>query len=217
MLDKGSSGITVAMDEVGSVTGNFDNFIKSAPMVSKSRDSTGRGIAGNLDTGCDEIGNSEGDNRAARCICAFKVDSTTFFSEKAEDSFSKLGGRRRETKEGMDVGRLVGSGGRGRDQAKFERAAERSSNSGNTANNISTINRAAVPSVSRSSVRSFNKNGSSAMIIGSDSNSFIEELGEVFNSDGFLIAWSSDVEVNGKSSANSLEESFKSAAIIHNN
>ena len=93
---------------------------------------------------------------------------------------------------------------------------ERSANGRDSADNNNTTNGAVVPSVS-SSVRSFNKNGSSAVIIGSDSNSFIEELGEVFNSDGFLIAWSSDVEVNGKSSANSLEESFKSAAIIHNN
>jgi hypothetical protein len=66
-------------------------------------------------------------------------------------------------------------------------------------------------------VRSFNKNGISDAIIGSNSNSFIEESVEVFNSDNFVIASSSDVEVNGKSSANSLEESFKSAAVVDDN
>ena len=130
--------------------------------------------------------------------------------------FSKLGGRRRETKEGMDVGSLVGSGGRGRAQAKVEREAERSSNIGNTANNISTVIGAAVPSAS-SGVRSFSKNGIGAAIIDSNSNSFIEESVEVFNSDSFVIAVSSDVEVNGKSSANSLEESFNSAAVVDDN
>ena len=82
-------------------------------------------------------------------------------------------------------------------------------------NNISTVNGAAVPSIS-SSLRSFNKHGISAAIIGSDSNSFIEESVEVFNSDGFVIALSSDMDVNELSSANGLEES-KSAAVINNN
>ena len=57
-------------------------------------------------------------------------------------SVNWLGGRRRETKEGMDVGSLVGSGGRGRAQTKVEREAERSFNRGNTANNISTSGKA---------------------------------------------------------------------------
>jgi hypothetical protein len=56
----------------------------------------------------------------------------TFFSEKVEESFSDLGGRRRETKEGMDVGSLIRSWGRGRAQAKVERETERSANSGDT-------------------------------------------------------------------------------------
>ena len=216
VLDKGSSGVTVATGEVGSTTGSFDNFIRSAPTVRKFSDSTGGGIASDLDTGCDRIAEGEGDNRA-RYICVFTVDSTTFFSEKAEYSFSELGGRRREMKEGMDIRSLVRGGGRGRAQAKVKREVERSSNNGNTANNISTVNGAAVPSVS-SSVRSFNKNGVSAAIIGSNSNSSIAESVEVFNSDSFVIASSSDVEqVNEKSSTNSLEESFKSAAMVDDN
>ena len=51
-------------------------------MVSKFSDSTGCGIAGDLDTGCDKITDGKRDNRA-RCICAFTVDNTTFISEKA--------------------------------------------------------------------------------------------------------------------------------------
>jgi hypothetical protein len=82
VLDKGSSGVTIATDEVGSVTGSFNNFVRSAPMVSKFSDSTGCGIAGDLDTGCDKITDGKRDNRA-RCICAFTVDNTTFISEKA--------------------------------------------------------------------------------------------------------------------------------------
>ena len=175
--------------------GSFNNFIRSAPTIRKFSNSTGGSIAGDLDTGCDKIVNSEGDNRA-RC---------------------ELGGRRREMKEGMNVGSLVGSGGRGRAQAKVKREAEGSSNSGNTANNISTINGAAVPSVS-SGVLSFNKNGISAAIIGSkNSNSLIEESVEVFDSDSFVIAASSDLEVNGKSGTNSLKESFKSASVVNDN
>ena len=202
-------------DEIRSITCNFNDFVRAAPTISKFSGSTQFCIAGNLDAGCDEITDTKVDN-GARFVGAFAVDSTTFFSEKAEYSFSKLGGRRRETKEGMDVGSLVGSGGRGRAQAKVEREAERSSNSGNTADNISTVNGAAVSSVS-CSVRGFDKNRVRAAIVGSDhSNSFIKESVEVFNSNSFVIAASSNMKVNGKSSTDSLEESFKSAAVINN-
>ena len=58
----------------------------------------------------------------------------------------------------MDVGSLVRDWGRGRAQAnKVERELERSSNSGDTANNTSTINGAAVPSVSSSVHRASTK------------------------------------------------------------
>jgi hypothetical protein len=66
-------------------------------------------------------------------------------------------------------------------------------------------------------VRGFDKNRVGAAIIGSNSNSFIEESVEMFNSDSFVVAASSDMKVNGKSSANSLEESFKSATVINDN
>ena len=52
-------------------------------------------------------------------------------------------------------------------------------NNRDTADNISTINVAAVPSVS-CSVRGFDKNRVDAAIIGSNSNSFIEESVEMF-------------------------------------
>jgi hypothetical protein len=61
------------------------------------------------------------------------------------------------------------------------------------------------------------KNRVSAAIVGSDSNSFIEESVEVFNSDSFVVAASSNIQVNGKSSADSLKEFFKSAAVINDN
>jgi hypothetical protein len=111
---------------------------------------------------------------------------------------------------------LIRSQGRGGAQTQVERKSERSTDSRDTADNISTINGAAVPSVS-SSVRGFDKNRVSAAIVSSDNNSLIEEWVEVFNSDSFVIAASSDMKVNGKSSVNSLEESFKSAAVINDN
>ena len=102
-------------------------------MINKFSGSTQLGIAGNLDTGCDEITDGESDNRA-RCVGAFTVDSTAFFSEKkAEGSFDELGGRRRETKEGMDIGSLIRSRGRGGAQTQIERKSERSTDSRNTA------------------------------------------------------------------------------------
>ena len=116
----------------------------------------------------------------------------------------------------MDIRSLVRSRGRGGTQTQIERKSEWSTDCRDAADNISTINGAAVPSVS-CSVRGFDKNRVGAAIIGSNSNSFIEESVEMFNSDSFVVAASSDMKVNGKSSANSLEESFKSATVINDN
>jgi hypothetical protein len=91
-----------------------------------------------LDTDCDKITDTKSENRA-RFVGAFTVDSTTFFDEKAKDSFGKLGGRRRKAKkEGMDIGSLIRSRGRGGAQTQIEREAERLTNNRDTADNIST-------------------------------------------------------------------------------
>jgi hypothetical protein len=79
ILDNGSSRITIRTDEIRSETCNFNDFVRAAPTISKFSDSTQFFIAGNLDTGCDEITDMKSDNRA-RFVGAFTVDSTTFFS-----------------------------------------------------------------------------------------------------------------------------------------
>jgi hypothetical protein len=79
ILDNGSSRITIRTDEIRSITCNFDNFVRTAPTIGKFSDSTQLCIAGNLDTGCDEITDTKSDNRA-RFVGTFTVDSTTFFS-----------------------------------------------------------------------------------------------------------------------------------------
>jgi hypothetical protein len=128
--------------------------------------------------------------------------------------FGELSGRGGEAQKGMDIRSLIRGQGRGGAQTQVKGKSERLTDSRDTADNISTINRAAVPSVS-SSVRGFNKNRVSATIVGYNSNSFIEESAEVFNSNSFVVAASSDMKSNGKSGADSLEESFKSAAVIN--
>jgi hypothetical protein len=163
-----------------------------------------------LDTRCDEITDTKIDDRA-RFFGAFTMDSMAFFSEEAKDSFGKLGSRRRKAKKSMDIRRLIRSCGRGGAQTQVERKSERSTDSRDTADNISTINGAAVPSIQAAVCPALTKPRVSATIVGSNSNSLIEESVEVFNSDSFVIAESSDMKVNGKSSADSLEESFKSA------
>ena len=79
ILDNSSSRITIRTDEIRSITCNFNDFVRAAPTISKFSDSTQLCIAGNLDTGCDEITDTKIDNRA-RFVGAFAVDSTTLFS-----------------------------------------------------------------------------------------------------------------------------------------
>ena len=79
ILDNGSSRITIRTDGIRSVTCIFNDFVRTARTISKFSDSTQLCIAGNLDTGCDEITDMKSDNRA-RFVGAFTVDSTTLFS-----------------------------------------------------------------------------------------------------------------------------------------
>jgi hypothetical protein len=64
IFDNCSSRITVRTDNIRSTTCNFDNFVRTAPTTSKFSDSTQLCIAGNLDTGCDEITDTKTDNRS---------------------------------------------------------------------------------------------------------------------------------------------------------
>ena len=89
-------------------------------------------------------------------------------------------------------------------KGQVERKSERSTDSRDAADNISAINGAAVPSVSGSSVRSLNKDGVSATIIRTTSSDTVTALLR-------------NMEVNGKNSATSLEESFTGAAVINDN
>jgi hypothetical protein len=77
ILDSGSSRITIRTDVIRSITCNFNDFVRAAPTISKFSNSTQFCIAGNLDTGCDEITDTKIDNRA-RFVGAFTVDSTMF-------------------------------------------------------------------------------------------------------------------------------------------
>jgi hypothetical protein len=87
ILDNGSSRITIRTDGIRSITCNFNDFVRAAPTISKFSDSTQFCIAGNLDAGCDEITDTKVDN-GARFVGTFMMDSTTFFSEEAKDSFN---------------------------------------------------------------------------------------------------------------------------------
>ena len=64
ILDNCSSRVTVRTDDIRSTICNLDNFIQTAPTISKFSNITQLCIAGNLDTSCDKITNTKIDNRA---------------------------------------------------------------------------------------------------------------------------------------------------------
>ena len=63
----------------------------------------------------------------------------------------------------------------------------------------------------------FNKDGVSAAIIGSDGNGVVKESMKVLDSDGFVIAASSDMKIDVQNRANLFEEACESAAVVNNN
>jgi hypothetical protein len=88
-------------------------------------------------------------------------------------------------------------------------------NGGDTANNASTINGAAVPSVG-SSMGSFDEDFISAAVVGGDGNSFVKEAMEFLDVDSFMVATSGNMDVNAEHRADSLEKPFEGAAIMNN-
>ena len=61
----------------------------------------------------------------------------------------------------------------------------------------------------------FNKDGVSAAIIGSDGNGVVKESMKVLDSDGFVIAASSNMEIDIEDRADFLEKAFEGAAVVN--
>ena len=104
----------------------------------------------------------------------------------------------------MNVSGLLHSRGRSRAQAEIKREAKRPTNDGDTTNNISAVNRAAVPGVG-SSMGSFDEDGVGATIVTGNGDSFVQEAVEVFDTNSFVVAASSDVEIDVQNAADVLE------------
>jgi hypothetical protein len=136
-----------------------------------------------------------------------------FFGQEAQDLFSKLSGRPSQTEESMDIGGLLGSWGG--TKAEVERESERPANSWNTANDVGTVDRAAVPGIS-SGMGSLDKHSVSAAIIGRDADSFIQKAMEVFNTNSFVVTTGSHMDINMQKGADSLEDTFEGAAVVNN-
>jgi hypothetical protein len=81
------------------------------------------------------------------------VSSTALFGEEAKHLLGELGRGASKAEESMNIGRLVGGRGWGSAEADIKGESEGSANGGNAANDVSAINRAAVPGIS-SCVRS---------------------------------------------------------------
>jgi hypothetical protein len=205
-------GSTVKTDEVGTETGGFDDLIRAAFAVGEFRYGSSRGVAVDLDFSHDKVADCKGDRRSGG-VGAFTMNSTAFLGEQTKDLFCELGRRASETEEGMNIRSLLLSRSRGRSQAQVEGKSERATDSWNTPNNISAVDRAAVPGVS-SGMSGFDEDGVGAAIIGGDGNGFVKEPMKVFDADGFVVAASSDMEIDSKDGADFFEKAFEGAAVV---
>ena len=212
ILEQRRSGVAMAADKVGTEPSRFDDFIRATFTISEFSNSSGRGVAVNLDFSHDKVADSKGDRRAGG-IGALAMDGTAFFGKQAEDLFGKLSSGSRETEEGMDVRGLLLGWSRGRRKTEVKRKTKGAADSRNTANDIGTVDRAAVPSVG-SSMGGFDKNSVGTTVVGCDCNSFVQKSVKVFNTDGFVIAAGGDMDIDIEDVADFLEETFEGAAVV---
>ena len=141
------------------------------------------------------------------------MGSAAVLSEEAENLFGELRSRTSEAEKRVNVSSLIGSGGRNSAEADVEREAEGAADGRNAADDVGTVNRAAVPGIG-SSVSSFHEDGVSATIISSNGDGFIEEAMKVFDADSFVVAFGSDVERDVEEEADGLKQAFESAAVV---
>jgi len=115
----------------------------------------------------------------------------------------------------MDISSLLHGRGGGRAQAEIEREAKRATDSRDAADNISTVDGAAVPCIG-SGMGGFDENSVSSTVIGSDGDGFIEEAMEVFDTDSFVVAASGNMDIDIQNGADGLEETFEGTAVVDN-
>jgi hypothetical protein len=63
-------------------------------------------------------------------------------------------------------------------------------------------------------VSGFDKDSGSSTVVGGDGNGFVQEAMKLFDTDGFMVATSSNMDFNVQGGTSSLEKSFESAAVI---
>jgi hypothetical protein len=212
ILEKWSIGRVVATDKISAKPGSFNDFIRPAFAIRQFSNSAGGSVAVDLNTSHDKIADSKG-NGGARFVGSFSVKSAAFFGEDTEYLLGELSSRPSEPKESMDVGCLIGSRSWRGSEAQIEWKAKRPANGRDAADDVGAVNGAAVPSIG-SSVGSFNENGIGATVVGSDSNSFVEESVEALYANGFVITASGHVNIDTQDVADGGEKAFEIAAVI---
>ena len=143
------------------------------------------------------------------------MDGAALFGQEAENLFGELCSWRSKAQEGVNVGGLLLGRCRSRRKADVERKAKGTADGRDTADDVSAIYGATVPSVS-GSVGGFHENGIGATIVGSDGNSFIEEAMKMLDADGLVIAASGDMKIDVENSTDFFEETFEGTAVIDN-
>jgi hypothetical protein len=167
-----------------------------------------------LDAGHDKIADSIGDNMMG-VINTGVMCSSAVFGQETEDTLGKLRCGRGLTEESVDILGL-GCSRRGHGtKTKVKWEAKGAANSRNAANDVSTIDGAAIPGI-RSSVGSFNKNCVCTTIVCCNHDCLIEEPMKFLNTNSFVDAFRSNVNRDAKERADGFERAFKGAAVIDN-
>eukprot|EP00978_Attheya_sp_CCMP212_P023335 scaffold71265_cov50-Attheya_sp.AAC.3 len=165
-----------------------DNFKGSTRSISKFAYSAGSGVAGDLDACHDCIADLIQDNVAA-FVNTLTVHGPLIVEEDADKATGELNVSRQIAHvfgNGLGcMGDKAWNGGKVNIKREFQLTAD----GGNAADNVSTINRTGVPSIS-GSYTGFHEDGRSPTIIRCNSHGAVEKFVKVFDADSFVITTS---------------------------
>jgi hypothetical protein len=186
-------------------------------LVGELSDSVEVSVALDLNTNEDEIARGKAGSRAT-FVDAIAVCVATIFNNKGDDLAGKvhvLAGVLNVFEDGRaGVGQRTDRGGTIGIQSKVKGKLEFTAHGRNAANNVGTIDRTAIPSISGNH-GSFDPNEMSATIGASNGDGFVEVAEESLDTDSFVVSTGSRVEADAEECTSVSENAAEGTAGIH--
>jgi hypothetical protein len=202
--------------EFVAASGVGENAIRATNLIRKLGNAVEFGVALDLNTNKDEVVGSEVGSRTT-FVDTVAVSLTAVFDNKSNDltgEVDMVAGLLDIVENGCaGIGDRAWRGLASSVDGKVEGKLEFTTHGGDAANDVSAVDRTAIPSVSGNH-RGFDPDQGRTTIRAGNSDGFIKIAEEALNTDGFVIAARSSMEANTKEFASGSENAAESAASV---